>query len=162
MLRLDHVALEVADLDAAIAFYTQKIGLRLQFRQVDESHHEAFAFLEMEGGNLELLQSLDPDNRPKPFTPLPRRDSNCPHVAIGVKDLDALLQQLRRDGIPLVKGPLEIPGQVRWCYLADPDGNILEFVQWAQTPCRYAVPHMRRIPASDRNLASLSNRQGLE
>lgn len=129
-LRLDHVALEVADLDAAIAFYTKKIGLRLQFRQLDETHHEAFAYLELAGGNLELLQSLDADNQPKPYTRPARRASNCPHLAIGVEDMDALLGQLRDNGIPLIKGPLEIPGQVRWCYLADPDGNILEFVQW--------------------------------
>lgn len=129
-LQLDHVALEVADLDAAIAFYTEKIGLRLQFRQLDETHHEAFAYLELAGGNLELLQSLDADNQPKPFSPPARRESNCPHLAIGVEDMDALLGQLRDNGIPLIKGPLEIPGQVRWYYLADPDGNILEFVQW--------------------------------
>jgi hypothetical protein len=27
---------------------------------------------------------------------------------------------------------MEIPGMVRWLYAADPDGNVLEFVQWLQ------------------------------
>ena len=34
------------------------------------------------------------------------------------------------DGISLLKGPLAIPDKVRWCYLADPDNNVIEFVQW--------------------------------
>ena len=37
---------------------------------------------------------------------------------------------LNEKRIPILKGPLEIQGQVRWMYLADPDNNILEFVQW--------------------------------
>ena len=70
MFQLDHVAVQVADLDAAIAFYTEKLGLKLVFTKVDRAHHEAFAFLELAGGRLELLQTLDADGhaqpRPKP------------------------------------------------------------------------------------------------
>ncbi len=130
MHRLDHVALRVADLDASIAFYTEKIGLRLMFRELDPEHHEAFAFLELDGGNLELLQMLDGENLPLPHTPPAPAPPYCPHVALGVDDLDAVLEKARRDGLALLKGPLEIPGKVRWLYLADPDQNVLEFVQW--------------------------------
>ncbi|MBW7864867.1 MAG: VOC family protein [Candidatus Hydrogenedentes bacterium] len=130
MHRLDHVALRVADLDASIAFYTEKIGLRLMFRELDPEHHEAFAFLELDGGNLELLQMLDEKNRPLPFSPPSPAPPYCPHAALGVDDLDAVLEKARRDGLALLKGPLEIPGKVRWLYLADPDQNVLEFVQW--------------------------------
>lgn len=130
MHRLDHVALRVADLDASIVFYTEKIGLRLMFRELDPEHHEAFAFLELDGGNLELLQMLDEENLPLPHTPPVPAPPYCPHVALGVDDLDAVLEKARRDGLALLKGPLEIPGKVRWLYLADPDQNVLEFVQW--------------------------------
>jgi hypothetical protein len=37
---------------------------------------------------------------------------------------------LRDQAIAIVKGPLEIPGKVRWLYAADPDKNVIEFVQW--------------------------------
>ena len=43
--------------------------MKLMFQKKDEEHHEAFAFLELEGGNLELLQALDEDNQPVPFDP---------------------------------------------------------------------------------------------
>jgi catechol 2,3-dioxygenase-like lactoylglutathione lyase family enzyme len=130
MHRLDHVALRVADLDRAITFYRDKIGLSLMFSEVDPEHHEAFAFLELEGGNLELLQLLDDGNQPLPFTQPAPAPPWCPHVALGVADLDALMGTLAENGLALLKGPLEIPGKVRWLYLADPDNNVLEFVQW--------------------------------
>jgi len=127
---LDHVALEVSDMDASIAFYTQKLGLELMFDKKDEDHHERFAFLKLNGGNLELLQTLDEANQPRPFIQQEPRASNCPHIAFMAEDLDALMAKVARENIPILKGPLEIPGQVRWVYLLDPDNNILEFVQW--------------------------------
>lgn len=130
MPRLDHVALRVADLDASIAFYTETIGLPFMFRELDAEHHEAFAYLEAEGGNLELLQPLDADNRPVPFSAPAPEPPYCPHIALGVEDVDAMAARLGAAGAPLLAGPLEIPGKVRWAYVADPDNNVLEFVQW--------------------------------
>ncbi len=130
MHRLDHVALRAADLDRAIDFYTNTLGLQLMFRELDEEHHEAFAFLELEGGNLELLQMLDENNQPLPHTAPKPEPPYCPHVALGVDDLDLLLATLANAGIALLKGPLLIPNKVRWCYMADPDNNVIEFVQW--------------------------------
>jgi len=129
-MQLDHAAFQVADLDRAIAFYTGVFGLRLMFRQEDPEHHEAFAFLEVEGGNLELLQCLDEENRPVPYIPPKLEPPFTPHLAMKSKNLDQLVTSLREKGVPIVKGPLEIPGQVKWLYLADPDQNVLEFVQW--------------------------------
>ncbi len=132
MLKLDHVALRVSDMDAAIAFYTEKIGLELMYDRTDEEHHERFAFLKLEGGNLELLQNLDANNQPVAFPKPNVEEPYCPHVAIATKDLSALAMSLEKRGIPLLKGPMEIPASVRWLYVADPDNNILEFVQWLE------------------------------
>lgn len=127
MWKVDHFAFEVSDLDAAIGFYEGVLGLRLMFREIDEEHGEAFAFLELDGGNLELLQVLDPAKRKAPAQPAP---SFSPHLALAAVSLDDLVARLGEKSIPLLKGPLEIPGKVRWLYVADPDGNVVEFVQW--------------------------------
>jgi methylmalonyl-CoA mutase C-terminal domain/subunit len=129
MLKLDHAAIEVSDLDGAIKFYTETLGLELMSNKVDPIHHEAFAFLRLDGGSLELLQCLDDENQPKRFVRQIVRASNCPHLAIGTDDVDALVERLKRERIRILKGPLEIPGDVRWVYALDPDDNILEFVQ---------------------------------
>jgi len=123
----DHFAFEVADLDRSIRFYRDRLGLKLISREVDEVHGEAFAFLEMEGGNIELLSLLD---RPADTQPASVRPSNCPHLAVRTDDIESVIALLDRQGIAILRGPLEIPRRVRWLYVADPDGNIIEFVQW--------------------------------
>ena len=41
-----------------------------------------------------------------------------------------VLEAYAEKGVRIAKGPLEIAGQVRWLYALDPDGNVLEFIQW--------------------------------
>ena len=53
-------------------------------------------------------------------------------MAFASNDIHATEQDLREKQVILLKGPMEIPGMVRWLYAADPDGNVLEFVQWLQ------------------------------
>jgi catechol 2,3-dioxygenase-like lactoylglutathione lyase family enzyme len=130
MFQLDHVAVQVTDLDAAIAFYTEKLGLELLYTKIDRAHHEAFAFLQLAGGRLELLQRVDVDGHPQPRSKPPIAEPFCPHIALSTRDLDQLIERLGQAAISIVKGPLEIPATVRWLYVADPDNNIIEFVQW--------------------------------
>lgn len=130
MPRLDHVALQVADIDRAIAFYTEVLDLPLMFKTEDRKHGEVFAYLELEGGNLELLSRIDSDGQPIPFTRPEIQKPYCPHVALAVDDIDAAVEKLQSKGIALIDGPLIIPGKVRWLYFSDPDNNVLEYVQW--------------------------------
>lgn len=127
MQKADHFAFEVGDMDAAIAFYTEKLGLELMFRKVDEEHGEAFAFLELDGGNLELLQSLAPGAKPPAAQPAPPW---CPHLALVTDNMDELVARVKANGITILKGPLHVEGLARWIYLSDPDGNIIEYIQW--------------------------------
>ena len=129
-LQVDHFAFSVSDLDVAIKFYQDVLELKLLSKNVDENHHEAFAFLELEGGNLELLQLMDKNNKPVPFEKSEVKEPFCPHLALKCEDLDELVLELTKKKVEIVKGPLEIPGMVKWLYFADPDNNIIEFVEW--------------------------------
>ncbi len=125
MLRLDHVALPVSDMDAALRFYGEVLGLKFLFREIDPVEQEDFAFFELEGGNLELLKSLA-----YPFEKPDIRAPYTPHFALTTTDMNATLDMIRAQGLHLIKGPLLIEGKVTWLYLADPDNNVIEFVQW--------------------------------
>ncbi len=127
MLKNDHTAFRVSDLGAAIRFYTEALGLRLMFRKVNEEVGEAYAFLELEGGNLELIQTLD-----EPFVRPRLQPPYCPHLALSTEDMKQTLEMVRAKSIAIVSGPLEIPGEEKWLYISDPDGNVIEFIEWSR------------------------------
>jgi len=126
MTKNDHMAFQVSNMDESIRFYTEALGLRLMFRHINPAEQEDYAFLELEGGNLELLQRLgdEPFERPKIKPPY------CPHLALTTDNMDETLKMIREKQIPLVKGPLEIEGAEKWLYISDPDNNVIEFIQW--------------------------------
>ncbi|HOJ32991.1 MAG TPA: VOC family protein [Candidatus Hydrogenedentes bacterium] len=128
-MKADHMAFEVADMDKAIRFYSDVLGLPLLSRQVDEEHGEEFAFVGLEGCNIELLRHIGSEKGHVRTT----SPTFSPHFAIGVSSLEEPIARLAKHGIKPVKGPLEIAGLVRWVYFADPDENIIEFVQWIRS-----------------------------
>ena len=133
MYKVDHFAFFVADMDRAIAFYRDVLGLKLLSRDVDEEHGEEFSFLELEGGNLELLSIL-PSHRdksaPKQDLSNPKSRGYSPHLALTATDLGGLVEKFKKLNVPILEEPLLIPGKVTWMYITDPDGNIIEFVEW--------------------------------
>ena len=126
MYKTDHMAFEVSDMDAAVEFYVQKLGLTLKSRGFNEGQGEEESILAIDGANLELLRSLSDPLVSKPQVRAPY----CPHFALTTEDMDETLKMVKREGISIVKGPLEVEGLVRWLYVSGPDNNIIEFVQW--------------------------------
>lgn len=125
-MRLDHVAFEVADLDAAIRFYVDRLGFVETWRHCNEEEGEECAFLSAGDVRLELLAQLKEGKFQRPDLQPPY----CPHLALGVEDMDAAVAQLNEQAIPILRGPLIVEGEVRWLYFADPDHNVIEYVQW--------------------------------
>ena len=129
MLKLDHFAFEVTDMDAAVDFYHGKLGLELLSRNLHPEVGEENAFLALDHGTLELIRVLaEKEKLP------PARTSQCPHLAFQTDNMDETLNIFKQHNLPIVKGPLEIPGAERWVYVADPDGNIIEFIHWIKQP----------------------------
>jgi len=122
----EHTAFQVSNMDESLAFYTQKLGLRLISRETNPAEQEDYAFLELDGGNLELIQRLADE----PFVKPSLRPPYCPHFAVVTNDMARTVAGIKAAGIPIVKGPLEIAGVETWIYVSDPDNNVLEFIQW--------------------------------
>ena len=126
MPKLDHIAIEVSDTDAAIAFYRDRLGFKLLSRAVNEAEHEEYSFMESDGTRLELLRDRKKVNRVVP----PPAPPYCPHICFQTNDMQRTLSELQARGIPILRGPLEVPGEETWVYFTDPDNNVLEYIQW--------------------------------
>lgn len=99
-LALDHVAVAVADLDAAAAAYR---ALGLGPAGDDERIPDqgvCVRALSTGCAMLELMAPLGPEGPVARF--LERRGPGLHHIALRVDGLDALLARLQRDGAPLI------------------------------------------------------------
>ncbi len=124
-MKYDHMCFQVSDVDASIEFYTKKLGFKLL--SVDESEEQKikFAFLEINGSKLELLEDLRGNfEKPKVAEPY------CPHYCLEVEDMDATVKQLKENGIEILSGPTACVAGEILVYFADPDGNIFEYIKW--------------------------------
>ena len=128
MRTFDHMAFQVSDMDASIQFYVGKLGFQQSFRALNEEHGEEYAFFTLGDLRLELIKDTRKHflNKPELMPPY------CPHLALETDDMQQTLARLEAAEVPLLRGPLEIPGEETWVYFADPDNNVLEYIHWYQ------------------------------
>jgi methylmalonyl-CoA/ethylmalonyl-CoA epimerase len=104
IVRIDHVGVAVADLDAAIEFYGRVFGMRCVHRETNEEQGVEEAMLAVgpteEGGQIQLLAPLSPASTIAKF--LDRSGPGVQQVAYTVTDVDAASAALRERGVRLL------------------------------------------------------------
>ena len=115
-----HIGYQVSDLTRSLAFY-EPLSLQRKQPLSKPSPHgtNEVAFLEMAGAVLELYQL-------PAGTPFDAPRCGIDHLALEVRDLDAVQQRLAALGYPLDEGPIE-EENVRFLLIRGPDGERLEF-----------------------------------
>ena len=126
MPKLDHIAVEVSNIDKAIDFYTIKLDFLLISRAVNEEQQEEYCFLESEGTSLELITDLKKNYKTKKKVERPY----CPHICFATDNMEETVKDILAKDIEIIHGPLEIKDEETWVYFSDPDGNVLEYIQW--------------------------------
>lgn len=106
---LHHVSINVRDVAAALAFYTETLGLAPRADRPDFSF--GGAWLDVGGQQVHLIEGAVPDGLGQ-------------HFAVEVSDLDATVAELRHRGIR-VSDPAPV-GPNRQAFLRDPSGNSVE------------------------------------
>ena len=119
-LKLHHVSLIVENLNTALAFYQQVMGL-----DIDEGRPELGypgAWLTLPGQQqLHLMQLPDPDKNSE----RPEHGGRDHHVAFSVSSTDNIARSLETLSIPFTRS--RSGRDALFC--RDPDGNALEFIQ---------------------------------
>lgn len=139
--RMHHVALRVASLEAASAFYAEVFGARPRGRPFLRSGRAAeeiacgppgvrfrMCHLEVEGGLLELIEFERPRLPPEACHP---SRGNIVHLALQVADAgEALRLAEERGGLRIWPELRNVVGTAaRVIYLADPDENVIEAIE---------------------------------
>ncbi len=97
---IHHVAVVVRDLEAALGFYRDVLGLTLETVQTMPHDRVAIAFLPVGGTKIELVQPTDDSTGVARF--LAARGEGFHHVCFEVLDLAETLVRLGIDGVELI------------------------------------------------------------
>ncbi|GAC1345215.1 MAG: lactoylglutathione lyase [Myxococcales bacterium] len=125
-MRLLHTMLRVGDLDRALAFYTEVLGMKLLRRREYPDGRFTLAFVgfgpESEQAVLELTHNWD--------TPKYDLGNAYGHVAIEVDDAAAACAEIKRRGGVVAReaGPMK-HGTTVIAFVQDPDGYKIELIQ---------------------------------
>jgi catechol 2,3-dioxygenase-like lactoylglutathione lyase family enzyme len=112
---LDHVYYWVTDMDRAVRFYQEVVGLRLL-----ERHDSNWA--ELDAGSIRLALHGTREGAPV--------SGGGAAAGFRVDDLDATESALRTRGVRFVHQG-EVEGYGRFALFPDPDGNLIEVIEFA-------------------------------
>ena len=130
--KIEHVALAVADLDAAIAHYEHVWGLSVAHRERVEDQGVEEAMLPLGESYLQLLGATSPDTTVGKF--IERRGEGLHHIAYEVDDLEAALRQLKEQGVALIDEAPRRGGRGHMVAFVRPKGNHGLLVELIQAP----------------------------
>jgi methylmalonyl-CoA/ethylmalonyl-CoA epimerase len=129
---IDHVGIAVADLDAAIEFYSSTYGMRLVHQEVNEDQgvREAMMAVGDSGACIQLLAPLNDESTIAKF--LDRSGPGIQQLAYRVTDLDAVSTTLRERGLRLLydeprRGTAS--SRVNFIHPKDAGGVLVELVE---------------------------------
>ena len=129
---IDHVGIAVADLDAAIAWYHDHLGMILVHEEVNDDQGIREAMLSVPGttAQIQLMAPLDETSVIAKF--LDKRGPGIQQLAVRVSDLDSLSTRLRSQGARLV---YETPrrgtanSRINFIHPKDAGGVLIELVE---------------------------------
>lgn len=127
-MRILHTMLRVGNLETALTFYTEILGMRLLRRQDYPEGRFTLAFVgyaeESESAVLELTHNWD--------TPSYDIGNGFGHIALAVPDAYAACAEIKQRGGKVVReaGPMK-HGTTVIAFVEDPDGYKIELIQRA-------------------------------
>jgi lactoylglutathione lyase len=130
--RILHTMLRVTDLERSLAFYTEKLGMKLLRKEEYPGGRFTLAFVgygdEKTEAVIELTYNWDRDAY--------EHGSAFGHIALAVEDLESSCANLHLSGVQITRapGPMTFSSpdrndKERIAFLKDPDGYQIELIQ---------------------------------
>lgn len=119
--RIAHIALTVSDMDKALDFYVEKLGLKHAFTLYKPDGTPNLHYIKIADGQfLELFYASDE---------LVTKNTSFRHLCLQVEDCAAAAKELEAAGIEIITPPKQGKDTNWQCWIADPDGNRIEIMQ---------------------------------
>jgi methylmalonyl-CoA/ethylmalonyl-CoA epimerase len=130
--RIEHIALAVKDLDAAIRHYTEVWGLSVSARERVEDQGVEEAVLPAGGTRLQLIAPTASESTVARF--IERRGEGLHHIAYEVDDLRDALARLKAAGATLIDEEPRAGGRGHLVAFVHPSANHGVLVELVQRP----------------------------
>ncbi len=127
---LDHVAIAVHDLDAALGEYSRLYGVTALHREVVAEQGVEEAMIAVGGSFIQLLQPLSPDTPVGKY--LEKNGEGLHHIALAVDDIDAALAHMQAEGARLIDETPRIGGggaRIAFVHPKQTTGTLIELVE---------------------------------
>ena len=134
---VDHVGIAVPDLDAAIQWYHEHLGMILVHEEINQDQGIREAMLSLRGASadcaqIQLMAPLDENSTIAKF--IDKRGAGIQQMAYRVSDLDALSAELRSQGVRLIydaprRGTAN--SRINFIHPKDAGGVLVELVEHA-------------------------------
>lgn len=99
-LKVDHIGIAVKDLNAALKFYEDTLGLKSAGTETVDEQKVKVAFLPCGDSELELLESTSEDGAIARF--IEKNGEGIQHIALRVDSIDKTLAELKEQGVRLI------------------------------------------------------------
>ncbi len=98
--RINHIAIVVDDMDRALTFWRDALGLKLDHIEDIPEQESMVAFLPTGESEVELVQPTSEDSGVARY--LQKRGPGMHHICFEVEDIQASLEQLKGKGVRLI------------------------------------------------------------
>ncbi|MEM0474634.1 MAG: methylmalonyl-CoA epimerase [Zestosphaera sp.] len=130
-MKLDHIGIAVKNLDEAVRFYRDVLGLELEGVEEVPEESVKVAMFRVGDTHIELLQGTTPESAISKF--IEKRGEGIHHIAVRVEDVDKSVEVLKSRGAVLVydKSKLVSKGsrKINFVHPKSTGGVLLELVE---------------------------------
>lgn len=108
--KINHIAIVVENIDEALGFWRDQLGLDLDHVEDVPSQSSKVAFMPVGEGEVELVQPTDMETGLGKY--LEKRGEGMHHLCIEVDDIESMLADLKAKGVRLIdEEPHDLPGR---------------------------------------------------
>ncbi|MBS1250666.1 MAG: Lactoylglutathione lyase [Chloroflexi bacterium] len=128
--KISHIAILVEDIEESLKFWRDAFGLELDHLEEVPSQGAAVAFLPLGESEVELVQPLSEDSGLAKY--LAKRGEGMHHLCFEVEDIEAKLEDLKKQGVRLINeeaSTLEDGRQIAFIHPKGTGGVLVELVE---------------------------------